>query len=278
MSGFASRRGLLAGASAVLASVSIVQGAAQPSPDFSSGGIGWTVGPAQGEFIAVPGSPSPITTDPAHPHVFNIGITQGKQPTFPIGDLANPNLKSWAKETMKRDNDEVLGGKIAFSARSSCRPAGVPAFNLFGGGNFYFRQTPKEVVMIFDADQQVRRIYLNVPHSARLKPSWYGESVGHYEGETLVVDTIGMNAKTFVDGYRTPHSEKLHVTERWKTIDNGSRLEVAMTIDDAETFLQPWQAVERYRRVEETLVEQVCAENNQVAIDYHIPVAEKPDF
>ena len=291
MSGFATRHLLLAGgACVILVSALAVQVAAQPKaspPDFSSGGLGWTEGPAQADYIAVPGSPSPITADPAHPHVENGAINRGKQPTFRIGDLSNSNLKQWAKDIMKKDNDEVLAGKIPFSARASCTAYGVPNYNLSGGGNIYFLQTPKEVVMIFDADAQVRRIYLNVPHSANPKPSWYGESVGHYEGDTLVVDTIGLNNKTFIDNYRTPHTEKLHVTERWKAIDNGNRLEVAMTIDDPGTFNQPWQAISRLRRVAPqdiavlvpgTLTELVCAENNQVLFDYGIPVAGKPDF
>ena len=290
MSRFASSRVLLTGgACAVLVLALTVPVAAQPAspPDFSSSGLGWTEGPAQADYIAVPGSPSPITADPAHPHVENGAINRGRQPTFRIGDLSNPNLKQWAKDIMKKDNDEVLAGKIPFSARASCTAYGVPNYNLSGGGNIYFLQTPHEVVMIFDADQQVRRIYLNVPHSSHPKPSWYGESVGHYEGDTLVVDTIGMNNKTFIDNYRTPHTEKLHVTERWKMIDNGSRLEVAMTIEDPDTFNQPWQAISRLRRVAPTdiavlapgtLKELVCAENNQVLFDYHIPVADKPDF
>jgi hypothetical protein len=111
-----------------------------------------------------------------------------------------------------------------------------------------------------------------------VKPSWYGESVGHYEGDTLIIDTIGFNGRTFADNYRTPHTEKLHVIERWKTIDHGERLEVTMTIDDPDTFNQPWQAVVRLRRAQDPLSEQVCAENNQVLFDYHIPVSGKPDF
>jgi hypothetical protein len=58
-------------------------------------------------------------------------------------------------------------------------------------------------------DQQVRRVWMNVPHTANPKPSWYGESVGHYEGDSLVVDTIGLNDRTFLDNFRTPHTEKL---------------------------------------------------------------------
>ena len=73
--------------------------------------------------------------------------------------------------------------------------------------------------MIHTGNQDVRRIYLDVPHSENPKPSWYGESVGHYEGDSLVIDTIAQNDKTFVDYYRTPHSTKLHVVERWKVME-----------------------------------------------------------
>jgi hypothetical protein len=118
---------------------------------------------------------------------------------------------------------------------------------------------------------------MDVPHSAKVKPSWYGESVGHYEGDTLVVDTVGQNGKTFVDAYRTPHSDKLHVIERFRLIDAGKTLEVAMTVEDPETYNQPWQAVLRYRSAPGAPVEAICAENN-LQFDYHMPVADKPDF
>ena len=76
--------------------------------------------------------------------------------------------------------------------------------------------------MTWGQDFQLRRVYLNEPHSANPKPSWYGESVGHYEnGDTLVVDTIGMNDRTYVDNYRTPHTTQLHVVERFKLVDGG---------------------------------------------------------
>ena len=117
--------------------------------------------------------------------------------------------------------------------------------------------------MIFDGDMQVRHVYMDVPHSANVKPSWYGESVGHYEGDTLVVDTIGQTTKTVVDAYRTPHSDKLHVVERWRMVDNGDTLEVLVTVDDSDTYNQPWQGLRRYLAWEEgQLGEQICAEGN----------------
>jgi hypothetical protein len=98
---------------------------------------------------------------------------------------------------MKKDNEEVLAGKIAFSARSSCMPAGVPPLVTYPVRPVYFIETPHQVVMIYSGDAQVP--YLDVPHLESPKPSWYGESVGHYEGDTLVINTVAQNEETFVD-------------------------------------------------------------------------------
>jgi hypothetical protein len=285
MSSFTSRGELLAGSAlAVLAGLiwavptTPVAGQEQAAtPNFSSSQFGWVrVGQGGPDFDAVPGQVPPVTNDPAHPFV---GNGTGRQPTYRIADLSNPNLKPWVKEYMKRDNDEVLAGKIAFTARQSCTLAGVPGFMAYGGPTpLYFVQTPKVVWLIFSGDHQVRRVYMDVPHSENPAPSWYGESVGHYEGDTLVIDTIGQNTKTVVDLYRTPHTEKLHVVERWQMTDEGKGLEVVFKVDDPDTFYQAWWGKRRYRRVQGPILEDVCAENNQHLFDYRIPVADKPDF
>jgi hypothetical protein len=246
-------------------------------PDFAANDAAWVFGP--GDYIAIPGEPSPTRDDPAHRYVSNNDFrASGNQPTFRVADLSNPNIKPWAKEIMKGENDKALSGGIPFSARASCMPMGVPAFMMAVVEPIHFVQTPTQVTMIFSGDAQVRRVYLNVPHSANVKPSWYGESVGHYEGDALVVDTIGLNNKTFIDSYRTPHSEKLHVVERFKMIDDGKTLEVTFRIDDPDTFYQPWSAIGKLRRVQMPMHEEACAENNEQLFDYHIPVASKPDF
>ena len=257
---------------AVLTAAAAAQSNA-PAPDFSSNRAAWIA--VGNDFIAPAQGPKPVTFDPAYPYVPN---NAGRQATFRIADLSNPNLKPWAKERMKKSNEAVLAGKIAFTPRSSCMPAGVPAFLLFIVEPVFFVQSRAEVLMIYSGDQQVRHIYLDVPHSADPKPSWYGESVGRYEGDALVIDTIGLNEKTFVDNYRTPHTDKLHVVERWKLADDGKMLEVAFTADDPGTFVAPWSGHQRYRRVQAMLSEQVCAENNTALFDYRIPVADKPDF
>ena len=249
--------------------------AQQSAPNFSPNPlVGWI---GDGGIRPVPGAVAPLAQDPRYPYVPN---NTGQQPTYRIADLSHPNLRPWVKEVMKKDNDEVLAGKIAFTSGSSCTLAGVPGFLYLGGAAnpYRFIQTPNEVRILRDYDSQVRRVALNVPHSANPKPSWYGESVGHYEGDTLVIDTIGLNTKTFVDYYRTPHSEKLHVVERWRMIDDGKAMQVTFTVTDPETYFEPWSAMRRFRRVERDFVEQVCAEGNQNLFDYKIPVANTPDF
>ena len=251
-----------------LVSAATAQTPASP-PDFQSAWLAMG-----GEFKEMGGTPTPTRQDPRYRYVPN---NTSEQPTYRIGDVSNPNFKPWVVEAMKKDNEEVLAGKYAYTARSSCAAAGVPGFMGFGAQPIYFVQTPKEVVMIFQGDAQVRRIYMDVPHSPNPIPSWYGESVGHYEGDTLVVDTIGLNDKTFLDAYRTPHSDKLHVVERWHK-PFFDTLEVLITIDDPEAFNQPFTVMQRYAQVRQTLVEQVCAENNGYFFGPRVPQAEKADF
>ena len=252
--------------------------AASAPPDFSPSAETAWVGIGIGAFAPVPGSPQPVVQDPAHRYVPN--NTPGEQPTQRISDIGNPNLKQWAKEVMKKDNDEVLAGKFAFTARAACQPGGVPGFLvLLAPGALTIVQSPSKVTMIVDGNAETRHIRLNAPHAANARPSWYGDSVGHYEGDTLVVDTIGLNDKTFLDNYRTPHSEKLHVTERWRLIENGAKIEVLLTIDDPDTFNRPFKMLRQYERMDRTFAEYICSENNSANLfDYGTPTAEKPDF
>jgi len=237
------------------------------------------------ELLPPPSGPGPVTNDPRYPYVDNGAARRaGIQPTYRVADLNNPILQPWAKEEMKRANDEVLAGKVPFRPRERCYPGGVPGFVVYTlVMPFYFLQTKKEVTIVNAGGPEVRRVYLNVPHSANAKPSWYGESVGHYEnGDTLVVDTTGLSTKTFVDNYRTPHTEQLHVVERFKLIDGGKMLEDMITVEDPGAFTTKWSAVQRFRREEgRPLLEDVCAENNYAFFDYNVaplPHDDKPVF
>ena len=253
--------------------------AATAPPVFSPTNRTAWLGIGIGAFLPVPGSPRPVVQDPAYPYELQDDASAtGKQPTQRIGDISNPNLKRWAKDAMKKENDEVVAGKFAFTARTSCQPGGVPGFDVLVSGALFVVQSPKEVTMIFDGNGETRHIPLDVPHSANPKSSWYGDSVGHYEGDTLVVDTIGLNDKTFLDNWRTPHTDRLHVTERWRLIDNGTKLEILIAIEDPGTFNQPFNVLRQYRRVNRSLVEDSCSENNRDSYITGTPIADKPDF
>jgi hypothetical protein len=246
-------------------------------PDFSGATVGWL---AMGtDFKQVPGAPPMVINDDSHPHVGNGG---GKQSSFRFADLNNSNLTDFAKTGLKKTNDEVLRGKAVFSREARCWPTGVPTYDLNQAQPIYFIQTPKVVTIIWQMDHQVRHIYLDVPHTANPKPSWYGESVGHYEGDTLVVDTIGQNTQTYVDNYRTPHSEKLHVTERFHLTNDSKNLQADIMVDDPATFKQPIKVIQTWRRVTQgPIAESSCAESGPgfFAFDVEpIPTAMKPDF
>src|SRR5262245_5689894 len=260
---------VLAGVTGLLLAGSAMAQSAPP-PDFSSNFAGWVGLNGGGPFFEpVPGSsmPGPIVSDPKYPFVPN-GV--GRQPTFRIPDLSNPNLKPWVKEHMRKDTDEILAGKKpAFTAQSSCWPSGVPFFMGYGGPDpLVFIQTPKDVRIMWREDNQWRRVAMNVPHSTNPKPTWYGESVGRYEGDTLVIDTIGLSTRTVVDIYRTPHTEKLHVVERWNLIDGGQGMQVIFVVEDPDTYYQPWTGMRRYRRMEQTGYEKICAEGNRHLFDW----------
>jgi hypothetical protein len=216
--------------------------AARKIPDFMAGGMGWN---SAGGLMPVQGSPSPVVQDPKIKYVPN---NVGGQPTWRVADLNNPNLTQFAKAGLKKANDMVAEGFALYNRTSRCWQPGVAVLNT-SPGRTYFLQTPKEVRIIWQRDQIVRHVYLDVPHSANPKPSWNGESVGHYEGDTLVVDTIGQTTNSFVDLFRTPHSEKLHVVERYRLIEDGMALQVEMTIEDPVAFVQPWKGTKRWQKV-----------------------------
>jgi hypothetical protein len=225
----------------------------------------------------------PIRSDPAHPlH----GNRDGPGQVTPhIGNTKDPVLKPWAAKQMEQSNEEVLSGKrgLPFSAQSACYPGGVPEQLLTPAEPFYFIQTPKEVWMIWETDHQVRRIYLTDKHSKKVTPSWFGESIGHYEdGDTLVIDTVGLQAKmSYLDWFRTPHSEKLHVMERFKLSPDGKALNVLVKVEDPDTFNEPLYLTRRWNKVANQLLEMVCAENSDDHFGenlFPVPHADKPDF
>lgn len=225
----------------------------------------------------------PIRQDPAHPYHGN--LDGPGQVTPDIGNTKDPVLKPWAAKQMHEFNEEVLSGQrgLPFVAQSTCHPGGVPGQLLTPAEPFYFIQKPNEVWMVWQRDHMVRRIYLTDKHSDQVKSSWFGELIGHYDADgTLVVDTIGLSSnKSYLDWYRTPHSEKEHVVERFKVSADGNALEAVVTVEDSDAFNEPMYMVQRWRKVKNPLLETVCAENNSDHFGmnlFPIPQADTPDF
>jgi hypothetical protein len=255
-------------------------------PALMSAEFGWQSNVADWQEPPPGHGHGPIQNDPDHPYTSNAEAARtGKPPTKRIANYKDPVLKPWAAAQMKASNDDALSSveKIPFAAQARCYPGGVPTQLLFPFEPLYFIQTPKVVTMLWQRDHMVRRVFLTDKHSDNLKPSWFGESIGHYEnGDTLVVDTIGLSTKdSYIDNFRTPHTEKLHVIERFTLDPDGRNLTAIVTVEDADTFHAPLTMMQRWFKQEGGMRETVCAENN---LDYFsqelfpVPLAERPDF
>jgi hypothetical protein len=294
--------GVLAGAVCLAGSLSFAAMAQGTAPDFApDAGVGWYA--YNRIFIPPARGAGPVQQDPAHPYVSNDEFrVTGKQPTAQLADLNNPILQPWARDMVRKRNALVLAGKPANPPHASCWPVGVPGFLLRPMTQaMYFIQGPKEVVMILASKVEVRHIKLTDKHSDNVKTSWFGESIGRYEGDTLVVDTIGLDDRTWVDGFGTPHTKQLHVIERFHLIENGNVLEANVHVEDPGAFTMPWDAIQRFRQYEAAvrkipieriaqlasapegpLTEMICADNPSSFFSdpssLPIPQAVVPDF
>jgi hypothetical protein len=137
------------------------------------------------------------------------------------------------------------------------------------GGPLEILETPGKVTIISDAYNEMWFIYLNQKHPPRddLEPTFHGDSVGHWEGDTLVVDTIGVTTKTTLDQVGMPHSEEMRVTTRIHRTDPKT-LEVMVTVDDPKTFAKPWSRRQIYKKAadDSRVMEAVC-ENQRNGLD-----------
>jgi len=285
--------GLSAGGFAVcLTALTLAAGTARAEsanavPKFASAIFGWQSNLEDWEDPPPGAGHGPIKNDPVYPFRNNTeGNRAGTGATKRITNTKDPVLKPWAAAQIQATNDEILQGvrDIPFTAQARCYPGGVPGQLLWPFEPVYFIQTPKEVWMIWQRDHLVRRIYLTDKHSEKVKPSWFGESIGHYEnGDTLVVDTIWLSTQknSYIDNFRTPHSEKLHVVERFTIGKDGKSLTAVVKVEDPDTFNAPLTLSKRWFKVDLPMIEVVCSENNDDHFNqnlYPIPQAEKPDF
>jgi len=171
-----------------------------------------------------------------------------------------PPMKPWADEKYK----SVKSGYGPHASPDSqdpilsCLPPGVPRIMLIPFP-MQIIQTPGQVVMLFEYDHFIRQIYTDGrSHPAELDASWMGDSIGRWDGDTLVVDTIGLTEKTWLDQVGHPHSDNLHVIERIRRVDHDT-LEDNITIEDPRAYTHAWTGQQIFKlRPNWRLMEYVC--------------------
>jgi hypothetical protein len=259
------------------ASVATVTGEAlaAPTPEFGPNpAVGW-ISSTEGFFLPPDSGAGPVRQDLAHPYISNDEFrSTGRQPTMPFADLSNPILQPWTRNELQKRNELVLAGK-APTLGIDCGPTGAVAFLLWNVQPYFFVQAPDKVLIINQQDHQLRHIYLTAEHSRNPKPSWTGESIGHYEGDELVVDTIGIAGKVPIDRFFTPHTDELHLIERFRLASGGDRLEVSVHFDDPGAFIVPWNARLVYQRIEPGRAERVFSPNVNSGATEVGPLLEK---
>jgi len=266
-------------------------------PDFSGiwrhGNLPWFIPPASG--------PGPVR---------NLSREKGtgvSDYSSLVGDYKNPILQPWAADVVKKKGELSLAGVTFPSPSNTCWPEPVPY--LFKHSAMQMLQLPDQIVMLFNENHEVRRVRMNEPHPVKVTPSWHGDAVGHYEGDTLLIDTVGVRTNrphAMIDLFGTPYTEKLHVVERYRLVgyddakdamQRGTKenrraggpydpdykdkyLRVDFTIEDQGAFTMPWTAVMIYLRDRGDFPEIVCADNT---FSFHhqegdVPHADRPDF
>jgi hypothetical protein len=233
-----------------------------------------------------------------------------------VGDHTNPILKPEAADRVKKNGEIERSGRNFPTPSNACWPAPTPGF--WSSLAVQVLQRQDEIAFFNIGYRRMRFIRMNQPHLAQIKPSWLGDSVGHFEGDTLVVDTVGIKVGpvSMVDVFGTPHSDALHVVERIRLIDaetarsaagreeqssgfigpaeggppgfpanfRGKGLEIQFTVTDPAVFTTSWSGSVAFRQFAAQIpggFEDICAENAHNYItgnDAPIPRADKPDF
>jgi hypothetical protein len=231
-----------------------------------------------------------------------------------VGDFRNPILTPEAAAVVKRKGELAIAGKGFPNSQDQCRPMAPPFAFAMQLGFAVLPTTDGNIVVVYDQNMNVRHIRMNDTHPANLLPSPMGDSVGRWEGDTLVIDTIGIKTDAFtsVDRFGTPQSESMHVVERYRLIDGalakaqvekyetsegtvggGNRvagynpdtslkgLQLEVTLEDPKVFTAPLIARVTYRRLISDWQESVCADN---PVEHYkdewigLPIADQPDF
>jgi hypothetical protein len=225
-----------------------------------------------------------------------------------VGDYTNPILQPWAAEVVKKFGKISLAGITYENPSNQCWPEPMPF--IYKQFLVEIIQQPDKITFLYSGNMDVRRVRLNQRHEEPLTPSLYGDSVGHYEGDTLVIDTVGQRTDrpyAMIDLFGTPYTKALHVVERYRLRDytdvkdaiergkkenwlpagdvfsghRGKFLQLHLTIEDEGVFTTPWTSTLTYVPGPAVWAEVVCAENTHQYYyknEADVPRADKPDF
>ena len=190
------------------------------------------------------------------------GFVAGNVPITPFA-VKTPNppppYQDWAEKKVQ----ESYNRRGVDEPMVRCLPPGVPRTTLMGLFPMEIVQTPKLEVMLFEVFHEFRLIPIDAQHPDDLDPSYMGDSVGHWDGDTLVVDVTGFNDKTWLSGVGTFHSEKLHVVEKFTRVDYNTIVYQSI-VEDPVVFTGPWVRNGTIMlRTGTRLQEYECVENNE---------------
>jgi hypothetical protein len=177
-----------------------------------------------------------------------------------------PPMTPWAEEKFKANKPNVGPRSVSITESNDpilqCAPPGVPRIYLIRGEPVEIANLPGRVLMLFEYDHFVRNIFTDGrEHAKDLPGTWMGDSIGKWDGDTLVVDTVGFNDKTWLDNDGHPHTEDLHVVERIRRV-NHDTLTIDTTIDDPKAYTKPWGGHAIYElKPGWNLGEMVCEDN-----------------
>jgi hypothetical protein len=259
------------GLSAIAATVSVITLAAQRGPETRPGAaaptsvasiLGLQTG-GGGRGPAAPQGPTPRLPDGS---VDLSGVWQGGGPT---GDIAQGLPKGETIPLLPEAKKLMDARKSGDDPEANCLPTGVPRVAPYP---WRIVQTPAfkkatHLYFLFEGNiHSFRQIFVDGrKHPDDPDPTWYGHSVGHWEGDTLVIDTVGFNDKFWFDFKGHPHTEKLHTIERWTRTDLGTLVN-EVTIDDPGAYSRPFKVTFTARlRPADELMEYICQENEQDA-------------
>jgi hypothetical protein len=255
-------------AAATLVSVSLLVAQAPPQAPASSAAKGAAKGKGRGP--ATPSGPAPHLPDgtPDFAGLWSGGgsnsgdITKGLKPGEEVV------MQPWAEALMKTRKSQD-------DPQANCLPFGVPR-----GAPYPWRmvQTPTHkaathIFILYEGNiHSYRQIFMNAKHPDDPDPTWYGHSIGHWEGETLVVDTVGFNDKFWFDYLGHPHTEQLHTVERYTRTDLGT-MHIEVTINDPGAYTKPFttQGTARLQPPGDEILEYICQENNIDLIHVNAP-------